>query len=171
MPLENSVQNEPVATENSSSSTESKSSRLTIILIILILLAGAYLAYATYNSNQANSEPVATENSSSSTESNTPTNTVSNPTPDNAVSTPESNQKTYTQAQVAEKNSKSDCWTIIDNKVYNITKYIPNHPGGEEEITQICGKDGSKLFAKPQEHKEGGASNVLGQLYLGNLSP
>ena len=168
MPLENSVQNELVA---ESEANTSKSSRLTIILIVLILLAGAYLAYAVYNSNQANSEPVATENGSSSTESNTSTNPISNPTPDNTVSTPKSNQTTYTQAQVAEKNSKSDCWTIIDNKVYDITKYIPNHPGGEEEITKICGKDGSKLFAKPQEHKEGGASNVLGQLYLGNLSP
>jgi cytochrome b involved in lipid metabolism len=167
MPLENYSQNEY---SNESENINPKNSKLTIILLILILIAGAYLGYAIYNSNQANSESISIDNSSSNNESELDTNTTMTSTPDNTVSTSESNQKTYTQAQVAEKNSKSDCWAIIDKKVYDITEYIPNHPGGEDEITKICGKDGTKLFAKPQEHKEGGASNVLSQFQVGILS-
>ncbi len=30
-----------------------------------------------------------------------------------------------------------DCWIIIHNKVYNITEWIPNHPGGEI-IMAVC---------------------------------
>ena len=46
---------------------------------------------------------------------------------------------------VAEHNSKSDCWTIINGQIYDITSYIPHHPGGDE-ILLACGIDGSSLF-------------------------
>lgn len=163
MPLENSVQNEPVAEVS-----PPKNNRLSIILIILIVLAGAYLGYTLYSSSQANETNTKSENKISQESSS-----ISEPVaskPDNNVSN-SNNQTTYTISQVAEKNTRSACWTIIENKVYDITNYIPNHPGGEEEISQICGKDGSKLFAKPQEHKEGGANNVLNGFQIGNLSP
>lgn len=152
MPLENSVQNEAVS---ETEATPKKSYRLTIILIVLILLAGSYLAYAVYKSNQADSD-----NSSAKIE---PVSAASNPSDD-------TKSTIYTTAQVAEKSSKNSCWTIINSDVYDITSYIPNHPGGEEEIVKVCGKDGSQLFAKPMEHKEGGASNILTQFKIGTLA-
>lgn len=162
MPLENSVKNEPVIESESNSK---KSYRLTIILIILIILAGSYLAYAVYQSSQINSD-ASTINTNASVTESTPIEEVSaNPAPNDNT-----NIKIYTQVQVAEKSSKSSCWTIINGDVYNITSYVPNHPGGEEEIIKICGKDGSNLFAKPMEHKEGGASNTLDKFKVGTLA-
>ncbi len=62
--------------------------------------------------------------------------------------TPNSNAATtYTMAQVATHNSADDCWTIIDGKVYDITSYIPRHPGGDE-ILRACGTDGTSLFER-----------------------
>ncbi|KAG9315365.1 cytochrome b5 [Chiua virens] len=44
-------------------------------------------------------------------------------------------------------NKKDDAWTAISGKVYNITPYLPYHPGGEKELMRVAGRDGTKLFS------------------------
>lgn len=39
-----------------------------------------------------------------------------------------------------------DCWTKIDGKVYNLSAYADQHPGGEESIRLSCGKDSTKRY-------------------------
>ena len=39
-------------------------------------------------------------------------------------------KKRYTFEEVEKHNSLNDAWTIIHNRVYDITKFIKNHPGG-----------------------------------------
>lgn len=39
-----------------------------------------------------------------------------------------------------------DAWTEYQGKVYNITPYLPFHPGGEGELMRGAGKDSAKLF-------------------------
>lgn len=39
-----------------------------------------------------------------------------------------------------------DAWTAINGKVYNMTAYLPFHPGGEKELMRVAGRDGTKLF-------------------------
>lgn len=51
----------------------------------------------------------------------------------------------YTTADVAAHASSDDCWTVIDQKVYNITEYINRHPGGKQ-ITATCGIDSTAMF-------------------------
>src|SRR3989338_3018213 len=48
---------------------------------------------------------------------------------------------------VAKHNKQSDCWMVIDGKVYDVTTYISLHPGGSGSIVNKCGKDASSLFA------------------------
>jgi len=43
---------------------------------------------------------------------------------------------------------KKDAWTVLGGKVYNITPYIPFHPGGEAELIRVAGKDGTRLFGE-----------------------
>lgn len=52
----------------------------------------------------------------------------------------------YTVAEVAQHSSRSSCWSIINGNVYDLTSWIPKHPGGEGAILGICGKDGSSKF-------------------------
>lgn len=49
--------------------------------------------------------------------------------------------------QVAAHNTKSDCWTVIDGMVYDLTSYIPVHKGGPLPLESICGKDGTNAFS------------------------
>lgn len=53
---------------------------------------------------------------------------------------------TYTTAEVATRNTRTNCWTIVSGSVYNLTTYINSHPGGATAISRICGIDGTSLF-------------------------
>lgn len=43
-------------------------------------------------------------------------------------------------------NKRDDAWTAIYGKVYNITAYLPFHPGGVKALMRAAGRDGTKLF-------------------------
>ncbi len=75
----------------------------------------------------------------------------------------------YTLAQVIIHNKKSDCWTTVNDYVYDVTEYIPNHPGGEE-IIKVCGKDGTELFESEREHSESNAQATLDSYFIGILA-
>ncbi|KAI2616211.1 hypothetical protein GGS26DRAFT_451041 [Hypomontagnella submonticulosa] len=41
-----------------------------------------------------------------------------------------------------------DAWTVLGGRVYNITPYLPFHPGGEPELLRAAARDGTKLFGE-----------------------
>ncbi|KAK0750353.1 hypothetical protein B0T18DRAFT_428312 [Schizothecium vesticola] len=41
-----------------------------------------------------------------------------------------------------------DAWTVLGGRVYNITPYLPFHPGGEPELLRGAGRDGTKMFGE-----------------------
>ncbi|KAK2749876.1 hypothetical protein FQN57_005292 [Myotisia sp. PD_48] len=41
-----------------------------------------------------------------------------------------------------------DSWTSYQGRVYNITPYLPFHPGGKGELMRGAGKDSEQLFAE-----------------------
>ena len=53
----------------------------------------------------------------------------------------------YTMADVAEHNTEADCWIILDERVYDITRFIHTHPGGAGPIVNMAGKDATDVFA------------------------
>jgi len=79
-----------------------------------------------------------------------------------------SEKKTFTLGEVKKHNKKNDAWTIIENKVYDITTWIPTHPGGDV-ILKAVGKDGTRFF-KSANHPSFVKENVLPKYYIGNLS-
>ncbi|RPD74879.1 cytochrome b5 [Lentinus tigrinus ALCF2SS1-7] len=52
-----------------------------------------------------------------------------------------------TPSMLKEHRTRDDAWSSFSGKVYNITPYLPYHPGGEKELMRVAGRDGTKLFA------------------------
>jgi uncharacterized membrane protein len=74
----------------------------------------------------------------------------------------------YTMADVAKHASASSCWTAINGKVYNVTDWIGQHPGGQRAILGLCGKDGSAAF-NGQHGGERRPASELKQFLIGTL--
>jgi len=68
--------------------------------------------------------------------------------------------KSFTMAEVEEHNSKESCWSVIREKVYDLTNWINKHPGGPDKILNICGKDGTEIFEKIHGGKEKPENNL-----------
>jgi cytochrome b involved in lipid metabolism len=76
--------------------------------------------------------------------------------------------KGFTRAEVAAKNSNSACWTIVGNKVYDLTQWISRHPGGSSSIASLCGIDGTSRF-RGQHGSSGRPNSQLDSYYIGDL--
>lgn len=57
-------------------------------------------------------------------------------------------KKYFSKAEISSHNTPNDCWVVYGNKVYDVTKYHENHPGGSNYLTESAGKDVTKDFDK-----------------------
>jgi cytochrome b involved in lipid metabolism len=85
------------------------------------------------------------------------------------TTTPSDTSATYTLADVQTHSDASSCWTVIDGTVYDLTQWIPQHPGGEAAIESICGIDGSAAFHGQHDHAQEQES-ILATFKIGTLS-
>jgi cytochrome b involved in lipid metabolism len=60
-----------------------------------------------------------------------------------------------------------DAWTSYQGKVYNISPYLPFHPGGKGELLRGAGKDSGKLFM--EVHPWVNWDGMLGECLVGIL--
>lgn len=74
-----------------------------------------------------------------------------------------------TLAEVAKHSTVEDCWVAVDGKVYDLTEFASQHPGGEGNIAQICGTDGTSAF-KGQHGGESTPINTLSNYEIGLLA-
>lgn len=75
---------------------------------------------------------------------------------------------TYTMADVEANATAESCYTAVDGKVYDLTAWIDQHPGGARGILRMCGIDGTTAF---MEH-HGGDPQAIAQIenyYIGEL--
>lgn len=85
---------------------------------------------------------------------------------------PPANLNNLTTAIVAQHSTPEDCWTIIEDKVYDFTNYLNLHPAGPETMIPTCGKDGTIGFntkGGKGPHSEG-AREMLINYYIGNIT-
>ena len=87
-----------------------------------------------------------------------------------STAAPASNAPTsYTLAQVSAHNNATSCWSAINGKVYDLTSWINQHPGGPKAILSICGTDGSSAF-NDQHGGQSRPANELAGFSIGTLA-
>ena len=43
-------------------------------------------------------------------------------------------------------NTEKSCWVILFDKVYDVTTFMVDHPGGKDAIMLFAGKDATEEF-------------------------
>ncbi len=121
-----------------------------IIAIVVVVAGVSFLVW--YNKNEM---PVASVSPTVTSTASTTESTSPSVTPTTSASTsPKPSASTYTMAQVSQHNSKASCYTVIEGSVYDLTKWISLHPGGQQAILSICGKDGTAAFTAQHDHAQ-----------------
>jgi cytochrome b involved in lipid metabolism len=131
-----------------------KNSQLPLIVgLVVALMLGGGLYY--YNASKQMPAPSYEDAEAGMTDSGSPI--------------PTDASEIYTIADVAMHNSGSSCWSIVDNNVYDLTTWIPEHPGGERAIEGMCGKDGTAVFHGQHDNAKRQA-DVLATFKIGTLA-
>lgn len=79
--------------------------------------------------------------------------------------------KIYTLDDVAKHGKETDCWMVIEKKVYDLTTYLTKHPVGSAIMVPWCGIEataGMRTKGVGRDH----SSFAWGQLsdyYIGDL--
>lgn len=55
-------------------------------------------------------------------------------------------EKIYSMDEVAKHNDEKDLWMMMNGNVYDLTKFLKEHPGGEEVLINLAGQDGTQCF-------------------------
>ncbi|KAJ9477436.1 Cytochrome b5 [Pseudozyma hubeiensis] len=78
-----------------------------------------------------------------------------------------SDSKKITMEELKKHDSSDDLWLLIDGKVYNVSKFMDEHPGGDEVLITEAGKDATEAF-EDVGHSED-ARALLGPMLVGEL--
>ena len=73
-------------------------------------------------------------------------------------------------SELSAHNSSSNCWVSYQGKVYDVTSWLPRHPGGLQAIARYCGTSSKFESAFTQKH----GTRMVGRLmqegkYKGDL--
>lgn len=123
-------------------------------------------------------DPMESEPAETSTETETaspspkasPTQSASQSPTQTASASPSPTQTSpaLTLAEVAKRNTQSECWVAIDGNVYDLTRWISSHPGGPGAIRNLCGTDGTAEFTA-RHGGQGTPTATLSSYFIGPL--
>lgn len=79
----------------------------------------------------------------------------------------ETESKVYTSEEVKQHNTTDDLWIVYNGKVYDVSPYLDEHPGGEEVIMDLAGADATEAFDDIGHSDD--AHDILKGLFIGTL--
>ncbi|CAN6564696.1 unnamed protein product [Malus baccata var. baccata] len=80
-----------------------------------------------------------------------------------------SDPKIHVFEEVVKHNKNEDCWLIIAGKVYDVTPFMDDHPGGGEVLLAAIGKDATGEFEEIG-HSDS-AKDMMEKYYIGEIDP
>ncbi|XP_054478980.1 cytochrome b5 [Anoplopoma fimbria] len=75
----------------------------------------------------------------------------------------------YRLSEVEEQNSFRSTWIIIHNKVYDVTRFLEEHPGGEEVLREQAGGNATESFEDVGHSTD--AREMAQDMMIGELHP
>ncbi|KPJ12722.1 Cytochrome b5 [Papilio machaon] len=81
--------------------------------------------------------------------------------------TPEAKDRILTLAEVSQHDTPRDCWVVIYDRVYDITTFLDEHPGGADIMLEYAGGDASTAFRSSGHSKS--AAKALERFVVGEL--
>ncbi len=72
-------------------------------------------------------------------------------------------------SDLAKHATREDVWLAIHDKVYSVSKYLDEHPGGEEVLMDRAGQDATEDFEDVGHSKD--ARKQLDKFEVGELLP
>ena len=67
-------------------------------------------------------------------------------------------ERQITQKELAQHNTSKDIWIAIAGLVFNVTKFLEDHPGGDDILLVLAGRDATHDFSNighsPEAHKQ-----------------
>ncbi|XP_066980371.1 cytochrome b5-like isoform X1 [Macrobrachium rosenbergii] len=88
-----------------------------------------------------------------------------NETPSNEVRKPSA--RVFTLAEVAQHNTSESCYMVIHDKVYDVTKFLDEHPGGEEVLLEQAGGNTTEAFEDVGHSTD--ARTMMADYYVGEI--
>jgi succinate dehydrogenase/fumarate reductase flavoprotein subunit len=73
----------------------------------------------------------------------------------------------YTLEEVAKHKTANDVWVVVDGKVLDVTKFLPDHPGGKMAIMAFAGRDATTEFN--MVHEKGVIEKYAPETVIGKL--
>ncbi|XP_058878524.1 cytochrome b5-like [Acipenser ruthenus] len=80
----------------------------------------------------------------------------------------ENQVKYYRLEEIQQHNSYKSTWLIIHNKIYDVTKFLEEHPGGEEVLGEQAGGDATESFedvGHSTDAREMTSTYLIGELH------
>lgn len=75
--------------------------------------------------------------------------------------------KKYSLNELSEHNDKNSLWVLIHHGIYDLTKFVEEHPGGEEVLLEQAGKDATEAFEDVGHSTD--ARELMNQYKIGEL--
>ncbi|EOA83079.1 uncharacterized protein SETTUDRAFT_94846 [Exserohilum turcica Et28A] len=73
----------------------------------------------------------------------------------------------FSIAEVANHGKGKNIWICIQGNVYDISKFIEEHPGGEEILRSFAGKDATEAFQDAAHSEE--VKPIMERLLIGTV--
>ncbi|KAJ7284155.1 FMN-dependent dehydrogenase-domain-containing protein [Mycena rebaudengoi] len=81
-----------------------------------------------------------------------------------------SSEKYISGKTVAQHNTRESCWIIVHGKVYDVTEFLDDHPGGSKIILKYAGKDATQEY-DPIHPPDAITTNLPPEKHLGPVKP
>uniref|UniRef100_A0AAQ4RKS6 Cytochrome b5 n=1 Tax=Gasterosteus aculeatus aculeatus TaxID=481459 RepID=A0AAQ4RKS6_GASAC len=82
--------------------------------------------------------------------------------------------KYFRLSEIEQQNTFKSTWIIIHHKVYDVTKFLEEHPGGEEVLREQAGGDATESFedvGHSSDAREMSVAMVIGELHPVGVCP